>query len=748
MKFEKINIGAFGKLSDKEYTFSDGINIVCGNNEAGKSTLSSFMKYMLYGFGGSKTRAVASNDKLKYMPWNGEAVSGTADVTSERGTFHIQRTAGAKSTLKVFGGGKECLFGKEPGEELMGVDEQAFSKMAYIGQANVAADGMNDLSDIIQNIVFAADETVDIEKARKKLTDYRNFFRTTRKTGKCLELETKIRELKYAFDENSERHKALLSSEAKLAETRRKIQSNAAKALELKAELENIEGYEAKQLLDKILAAKQAHDAAEQALIAAKEAMTFDGALCTADKISDLSACYEKYLLCKEQYVQSKNALETARAKNKTEEDTDEMLKKCSGKPDEELLTLAEKASAIQSSRRTSAIFALLFLLLAAACGVLYFTKAVNEFAPGVSLPALTLPVAGAVFVGLFAVCAAITFSRRGKMAELLESYEFKNVKELFEFAQKLPDARRELIEFAAKEKVLGTDADTKKAAFADAERELSAKLSQFGADVTAAPVLITRLKNGHNTLDAAAHEYKRCESAYEAYLAANDLHSLDEKAQQYKNIPERDKKTVQREYEFVIRANENLAELEKQHIKQAAAPASTVRKPSEILAEKQALEAQLAECTEKANAAEFALQALEGACEDLKGGISPLIEKKAGELFAAFTGGKYSGLEISREAGLYVVDRGMLRDIAYLSTGTKDAAYLAMRVALCETLFREKPVLIFDEVFAYFDNDRLCAALSALKELAKEYQIFVFTCHEREKQLVGTANAAVIEME
>ena len=50
MIIEKISIKSFGKLTDVSLEFSSGINIIEGQNEAGKSTIAAFIKYMLYGF--------------------------------------------------------------------------------------------------------------------------------------------------------------------------------------------------------------------------------------------------------------------------------------------------------------------------------------------------------------------------------------------------------------------------------------------------------------------------------------------------------------------------------------------------------------------------------------------------------------------------------------------------------------------------------------------------------------------------
>lgn len=50
MIIERIEIKSFGQLTDTTLEFSDTINVIEGQNEAGKSTIAAFIKYMLYGF--------------------------------------------------------------------------------------------------------------------------------------------------------------------------------------------------------------------------------------------------------------------------------------------------------------------------------------------------------------------------------------------------------------------------------------------------------------------------------------------------------------------------------------------------------------------------------------------------------------------------------------------------------------------------------------------------------------------------
>jgi uncharacterized protein YhaN len=66
----------------------------------------------------------------------------------------------------------------------------------------------------------------------------------------------------------------------------------------------------------------------------------------------------------------------------------------------------------------------------------------------------------------------------------------------------------------------------------------------------------------------------------------------------------------------------------------------------------------------------------------------------------------------------------------------------LCLRLALCEYLYKEKPVLVFDDAFSKLDDTRLKKALGLMEKLSKEYQIIILSCVDREKEaLLGKAN-------
>ena len=67
MHIKKLRINNFGKLQNKEIELKNGINIIYGENESGKTTLLNFITSMFYGINKSKAGREMSNYD-RYMP--------------------------------------------------------------------------------------------------------------------------------------------------------------------------------------------------------------------------------------------------------------------------------------------------------------------------------------------------------------------------------------------------------------------------------------------------------------------------------------------------------------------------------------------------------------------------------------------------------------------------------------------------------------------------------------------------------
>jgi uncharacterized protein YhaN len=112
MKIRELYLENFGKFSDKKVVFRDGVNVIYGENESGKTTIHTFIKSMLFGLERGRGRAANSDTFRLYEPWeNPNYYAGTLLIESGEKLFCINRNFDKYSkTTKVF-----C---QDDGEEL------------------------------------------------------------------------------------------------------------------------------------------------------------------------------------------------------------------------------------------------------------------------------------------------------------------------------------------------------------------------------------------------------------------------------------------------------------------------------------------------------------------------------------------------------------------------------------------------------------------------------------------------------
>ena len=92
MRILNLHISGFGKLQNQDFSFSPGLNVVYGHNEAGKSTLHTFIRGMLFGIEKQRGRASKNDLYSKYEPWNASGTyEGWMRVESQGEIFRIER---------------------------------------------------------------------------------------------------------------------------------------------------------------------------------------------------------------------------------------------------------------------------------------------------------------------------------------------------------------------------------------------------------------------------------------------------------------------------------------------------------------------------------------------------------------------------------------------------------------------------------------------------------------------------------
>ena len=138
----------------------------------------------------------------------------------------------------------------------------------------------------------------------------------------------------------------------------------------------------------------------------------------------------------------------------------------------------------------------------------------------------------------------------------------------------------------------------------------------------------------------------------------------------------------------------------------------------------------------------EYAKEALEEAYAKMRSEITPKFTKDLSLLIEKISNGKYKKASFDSEYGLRVEgENGEYIDTLRLSIGTIDQLYLSLRLSSMNEISKEKMPIILDESFAYYDNERLENILKFINENYLDNQILIFTCSNREKDIMDKLN-------
>ena len=137
-----------------------------------------------------------------------------------------------------------------------------------------------------------------------------------------------------------------------------------------------------------------------------------------------------------------------------------------------------------------------------------------------------------------------------------------------------------------------------------------------------------------------------------------------------------------------------------------------------------------------------IAKEVLENAYMKMKSSISPKFTSNLSNTVNEISNGKYKNIRFNDDEGLIVeLDNGNYINAERLSTGTIDQLYFSLRLAILSEISNENMPIILDESFAYYDSERLENILRFLSEEYSDKQIIIFTCTEREKEILDKLN-------
>lgn len=208
MELLKCHIENFGKLSNYDYSFGDGLNTIKEENGFGKTTFASFIKAMFYGME-AKRNTKTLIDRKKYMPWQGGAFGGSIEFEINDKRYRVERFFGKKEaddTFRIYdlSTNLECKdYSENIGEEIFKLNKEAYERSTFISGQSIETSMNDSLNAKLGNIL---ENENDVNTSEQAIDVLDKAIKNYKKTGDRGEINQKILE-KTALEKKLEQSK-------------------------------------------------------------------------------------------------------------------------------------------------------------------------------------------------------------------------------------------------------------------------------------------------------------------------------------------------------------------------------------------------------------------------------------------------------------------------------------------------------------------------------------------------------------
>ncbi|HPQ47988.1 MAG TPA: AAA family ATPase [Clostridia bacterium] len=683
MKIDKLKVNGFGRINDREFSFSDRMNLVYGKNEAGKSTLMNFIKAMLYGFTNQRTDGEGRpSDKARYKPWDSPNYSGYIELYKDNGKkiriekdFETNETQVFDENLVNISGNFEHQprTGLKVGENLLGIDRECFESSVFIGQGgtSVSQNDRNHLFERIVNIMNtgAEDESASaalaaVSKAQKNLGHSRTQDKPYNKAVNAV--NTLEKEFRSAVERNSD------------------MERNMERKQFLEEEIERLES------------ALKVSEAVRKADITKGKIRELENTRKRYMNISDEINSLEKELY-NSQNIHAK--LNSAGAKEKDVlrymQRTASSSEKLKGIPKGDHKRELQKLEAARLRKR----IAISLLLLLAALSIIPSVL----FSPFIFIMTALLTLA----------VIPVLMQRSHFSKEQLQKY--------ISLGEECSGDLDEINDFI-------TTAGCKRAIdFHEAEEILNSLYHEINEKVSLESIMENTRSRISGQKALANEILGSFDSIKELDAEIAGLSSLVESSGQDMNTDSASPEDLRKK---LVSSREEIAGIKRL--------LDEFFHDEEALAEIEERLASAREHLDSINIEREALQLTETlikeSAESLRGNIFPVINEKMGTLISRITNQRHSLLLAGLGKTMNTEFNDMARTIWNFSDGTIDQMYLSLRLAAADAISENEslPIMI-DEAFAFYDEERIEAAFELLHDLSADHQIIIFTCKESE---------------
>lgn len=689
MKINNLKINAYGNIENKDINLKQGINIIQGKNESGKSTLLNYIISSFYGISKNKDGRVLS-DYDRYKPWNNSEFSGRIDYELDDGNkYEIFRDFNKKNP-KIYNDKLEDITNKfevdkKDGSkfffEQTGVDKQMYLSTVVSPQEEVRLKDkdQNILIQKIANLAGTGEDNVSykkaIEKMQEKIRDEIGTNKTTQKPINIVEKQIKEIEDKIkSISQYQDRKYEIDNEKEKIEGTLETLE------LEKRILMELQEATNKNDIQNKEIEIKEKNKA--ENLLKIKQLKEEEKLLDNENKEIKQSITNRKELIEKNKSKQEEINSQIEKIKNENVNDS------------------------IYKKNNKSKIFLATFVTLIILCII------------------ITITVKNYVFSGVIGAIALLDIALYANTIK--KDIEYKKATH-----EAIDIELNKLIDEKKKTETVINEKEQELKEYEQNEKEITNKTSMIEGQ-------IILLEKSNEQINVDLNTINR-EQKDKDYSRTNEI--ITKYKDEFPGIEDLVNKGDYRTRDVDEKIN-NL----KIMIKGLEIESSTIiPQLDEMVTLEEKLElnnTKLKELKKEEETINIAISTLTEAYEEMKNTITPKFTLNLSSSIKQISNNKYEKVTINDDNGMIVENnRGEYVDAAKLSTGTIDQLYLALRLSMIDDLSKEKLPIILDESFAYFDNSRLENILKYLNGELNNHQTIILTCTNREKDILDKIN-------
>jgi len=703
MKLIECYIENFGRLSAHTHTFSDGLNVIIGKNGCGKTTLSVFIKSMLYGLETKKTKGEES-DRKRYFPWQGGRFGGSLTFENEGKRYRIERTFGEKQSGDSFAiynaetGAASSDFSENVGEELFDIDADGFERTVFLSERKFSVSGNNQtVSAKLSNLVGVDGDMGSFDSAIDELEKKEKYYRHRRGKGGIIgDIKSDVSALDAEIIDIARKKDSRREAEEELIGLRDKI-NDAEKRKSL---------LEEKRLSDTY---RKEYQSKRDTLASYEERLErekrfFNYLPPSSEEIRHYEQKHSRVGLLKETLKQSKEIVERA-----FEDNSSEIEKHIS------MINNIKNRKNVNKTYHYHSFLALIFAILAIALGL-----AIH--------PALyCLSFISVPFVYLAVSNLKKTGESKNCENDIEETLRFLSIDNK-DTAPDLSEIHSVL--FNMKASVLAEKTERERALRSIKETEESIK-----ALTDECETFLSRFnfEGGDRFRELRAHL-----TSYESLREQISLWAHE--TEKYAN--EKGIKTSEQPSEKLVLSTDDIPALDAEIRSLRSlyySLESRISALDEEISREDELKERRLELTDALLEAEASHKITIKAAEHLALAKERLTSKYLGKMREAFNfyidaigGEDAKNFTMDTDFSLKKTENGLTNPISSYSLGTKELYSLSSRLALVDALYEKNyPFIVLDDPFSHFDDKRCKAALEAVKKISAKKQIIYLTCSE-----------------